>query len=299
MIRDLALKETVAKNQAMEQSPKSAGIQKPVFVVLPSSGWMPLQLKGLWEYRELLYFLAWRDLKVRYKQTALGCLWALLQPFTTMVVFTIVFSKLGRIPSDGIPYPVFVYIALVPWQLFAGSLAASGNSLIRNQQLITKVYFPRLIVPLSAVFVGLVDFSVSFVILLGLMAYYGIYPTLAVLSAPLFVLLAIAASLAGGLWVAALNVRYRDAQHAIPFLMQLWLFISPVAYPSSLVPTKWQLLYSLNPMVGVIDGFRWALSGQSTKPAISIFLSIIVASVLLLGGLIYFKRGERIFADVV
>jgi lipopolysaccharide transport system permease protein len=277
-----------------ETSPRS-----PLFVVTPSRGWSLPQFASLWEYRELLYFLIWRDVKVRYKQTALGILWAVLQPFMTMVVFTIFFGALGQFPSDGVPYPIFAYTALLPWQLFAGSLAASGNSLVGNQQLITKVYFPRLIVPVSAVLVGLVDFALSFVILLAMMAYYGIYPTAAVLSLPCFVLLAVATALAVGLWLATLNVQYRDVQYTIPFLTQFWLFITPIAYPSSMVPEQWRTLYSLNPMVGVVDGFRWALLGQTTKPDATIFLSILVTGVLLLSGLYYFRRMETTFADVV
>jgi len=297
--RRIPLLRTQQKAGPSVESLKSDGVQTPLFVVLPSRGWIPFQLGSLWEYRELLYFLVWRDVKVRYKQAALGGLWAVLQPFMTMVVFTIFFGKLGQLPSDGMPYPIFAYSALLPWQLFAGSLAASGNSLLRDQQLITKVYFPRLIVPLSTAFVGLVDFSVSFVILLGMMAYYGIYPTVTVLLTPFLVLLVIGASIAVGTWLSALNVQYRDVQHTIPFLIQFLLFITPVAYSSSLVPPDWRLLYSLNPMVGVVDGFRWAFSGQGTAPYISIFISIIVTSVLLLGGLIYFRRAERTFADVV
>jgi lipopolysaccharide transport system permease protein len=273
--------------------------RKPLFVVAPSRGWIPLQLGRLWEYRELLYFLVWRNVKVRYKQTVLGILWAVLQPVMTMVVFTIFFGKLGQLPSDGIPYPIFAYTALLPWQLFAGSLAASGSSLVNNQQLITKVYFPRLIVPLSAVGVGLVDFAPSLVILLGMMAYYGIYSTTGVLFLPLLTLLAGATALAVGLWLATLNVQYRDVQYLIPFLTQLWLFITPIAYSSSLVPQQWRMLYSFNPMVGVVDGFRWALLGQTTIPGVSIILSLLVTAVLLLGGLCYFRRMERTFADVV
>ena len=271
----------------------------PLFVVTPSRGWSVPQFTSLWEYRELLYFLIWRDVKVRYKQTALGILWAVLQPFMTMVVFSIFFGALGQFPSDGVPYPIFAYTALLPWQLFVGSLAASGNSLVGNQQLITKVYFPRLVVPLSAVCVGLIDFSLSFVILLGMMLYYSLYPTAAVLLLPLFVLLAVATALAVGLWLATLNVQYRDVQYTIPFLTQFWLFITPVAYPSSMVPEQWRMLYSLNPMVGVVDGFRWALLGQTTKPDAAIFLSVLVTGILLLGGLYYFRRMETTFADVV
>jgi lipopolysaccharide transport system permease protein len=297
MARPLLLdeKEEEAAGKPQGETPPRA----PSFVVTPSRGWSLPQFASLWEYRELLYFLIWRDLKVRYKQTTLGIFWAVLQPFMTMVVFTIFFGKLGQFPSDGLPYPIFVYTALLPWQLFAGSLAASGNSLVGNRHLITKVYFPRLIVPLSAVFVGLVDFALSFVILLGMMAYYGIYPTAAVLLLPFFVVLAVATALAVGLWLATLNVEYRDVQYTIPFLTQFWLFITPIAYPSSLVPEQWRTLYGLNPMVGVVDGFRWTLLGQTTKPDVAVFLSILMTGILLLGGLYYFRRMERNFADVV
>ena len=274
-------------------------MQEPLFVVTPSRGWIPLQLGKLWEYRELLYFLVWRNVKVRYKQTVLGILWTVLQPFTTMVVFTIFFGRLGQFPSDGVPYPIFAYAALLPWQLFVTSLTASGSSLVGNQQLITKVYFPRLIVPFSAVCAGLVDFAPSFLIFLFVMAYYGVYPTVAVMLLPLLVLLAVTTALAVGLWLATLNVHYRDVQYVIPFLTQIWLFVTPIAYPSSLVPQHWRTLYSLNPMVGVVDGFRWALLGQTTMPAVSLALCLLVSGILLLGGLYYFRRMERTFADVV
>jgi lipopolysaccharide transport system permease protein len=287
------------QEEAAERLHTPAAPRTPLFVVTPSRGWISLQLGSLWEYRELLYFLVWRDVKVRYKQTVLGVMWAVLQPFMTMVVFSIFFGRLGQMPSDGLPYPIFTYTALLPWQLFVGSLASSGNSLVVNQGLVTKVYFPRLVIPLSAVFVGLVDFSVSFVILLGLMMYYGIAPTVAVVFVPLFVLLALAAALAVGVWLAALNVQYRDVQYTIPFLTQFWLFLTPIAYPSSLVPERWRVLYSVNPMVGVVDGFRWALLGQTTPPDASIGVSLLVTSILLLGGLVYFRRMERSFADVV
>jgi lipopolysaccharide transport system permease protein len=258
-----------------------------------------LRLGDVWVYRELLYFLVWRDVKVRYKQTAFGVLWVVLQPFITMVIFTVFFGNWANIPSDGVPYPIFVYAALLPWQLFAGSLASSGYSLVTNQHLLTKVYFPRLIIPLSAVFSGLVDFSVSFLILLVLMAYYGIMPAAAVVLLPLFVLLALIAALAAGLWLAALNVQYRDVQYAIPFLIQVWLFLTPIAYPISIVPEQWRALYALNPMVGVVEGFRWALLGQGRPLDVSISLSVLITLILLVGGLFYFQRMERTFADVV
>jgi lipopolysaccharide transport system permease protein len=247
----------------------------------------------------LLYFLAWRDLKVRYKQTALGAAWAVIQPFFTMVVFSIFFGYLGKIPSDGIPYPVFAYSALLPWSLFAHALNESSNSLVNNQGLITKVYFPRLIIPIAPLFVGLVDFGIAFVVLLGLMLFYGIMPGFALVTAPLFVLLAVVTALAVGMWLSALNVQYRDVRYTIPFLTQLWLFATPVAYPSSLLPEPWRSLYGLNPMAGVVEGFRWALLGQTQAPGPLIAVSVGAVLALLLGGLWYFNRMEQTFADIV
>ena len=271
----------------------------PHFSIRPSHGWVSLKLKDIWEYRELLYFLVWRDIKVRYKQTVLGVAWAILQPILTMVVFSIFFGRLAKVPSDGIPYPLFAYCALVPWQLFANALTASGNSLVANQQLLTKVYFPRLVIPMSAVLAGLIDFGVSFLVLIGMMFYFGVVPTVAVLTLPLLIMLAIASALAVGLWLSALNVQYRDVQYTIPFLMQFWLFLTPIAYPSSLVPEKWRILYGLNPMAGVVEGFRWALLGKTNGIGSLIFVSALVVAILLFGGLVYFRRMERTFADVV
>jgi lipopolysaccharide transport system permease protein len=271
----------------------------PRFVLEPSRGWVPLQLGSLWEYRELFYFLAWRDVKVRYKQTAIGIAWAVLQPVLTMLIFSLFFGYLANMPSDGLPYPVFAYTALLPWQLFAYALSASANSLVMNQALIAKVYFPRLVVPLAAVVVGLVDFGFSLLVLFGLMYYYGLFPTAAILTIPLFVGLAIAAALAVGVWLSALNVQYRDVQFTIPFLTQCWLFATPIAYSSSLIPEPWRVWYGLNPMVGVVEGFRWALLGQSRPLEHSLLLSILVTGALLIGGLVYFRRMERTFADVV
>ncbi len=267
--------------------------------IRPSQGWMPLKLGELWEYRELLYFLVWRDIKVRYKQTARGAAWAVIQPFFTMVVFSVFFGHLAKMPSDGIPYPIFTYCALLPWQLFAYALGQSGNSLVANQSLITRVYFPRLVIPISAVLAGLVDFAVAFVVLLGMMLYYGIVPAIAILTLPLFLLLAVATALAVGLWLSALNVEYRDVRYTIPFLTQFWLFLTPVAYPSSLVPERWRALYGLNPLAGVVEGFRWALLGRSGPPDPLIGVSVLVVVLLLVGGLYYFRRMEKTFADVV
>jgi homopolymeric O-antigen transport system permease protein len=271
----------------------------PLTTIQPSGSWVPLRLTEIWEYRELLYFLIWRDVKIRYKQTALGAAWAVLQPLLTMVVFSVVFGRFAGLPSDGIPYPVFTYSALLPWQLFAFALGESSNSLVAHQRLISKVYFPRLIIPLSAIGVGLVDFFVSLVVLFGLMAYYGIAPTFALWTAPLWALLAVSSALGVGLWLSALNVKYRDVRYTLPFLTQIWMFASPVAYASSLVPETWRPIYSLNPMVGVIDGFRWALLGAANPPLVTVLVSVGAVCVLLLTGLIYFRRTERYFADLI
>lgn len=277
----------------------TAAESKDVLIIQPSRGWLKLNLGELWEYRELLYFLVWRDVKVRYKQTALGAAWAILQPFLTMVVFTVFFGRLAKIPSDGVPYPVFAYTALLPWQLFAYALSESANSLVGSQNLIKKVYFPRLVVPISSVLAGLVDFAISFVVLLGLMAYYGIRPTLAIAAVPLFLLLAIATALSVGLWLSALNVEFRDVRYTIPFLTQFWMFATPVAYSATLVPAKWRPLFGLNPMAGVVEGFRWALLGKATSPGPLLWVSIGAVAALLIGGLMYFRRMESTFADVV
>jgi lipopolysaccharide transport system permease protein len=271
----------------------------PTFFIRPETGLSSLALRELWEYRELVYFLTWRDIKVRYKQTVLGAAWAIIQPFFLMVVFTLFFGRLARIPSDGIPYPVFVYCALLPWQLFAHSLTESSNSLVANERLITKVYFPRLVIPISAVLGGLVDFSIAFVILLLMMVYYGVRPSWAVLTLPAFVLLAMVTALGVGLWLSALNVKYRDVRYTINFVIQFWLLATPVAYPSSLIPLRWRALYGLNPMAGVVEGFRWALLGKSGAPGALLAVSVAVVCMLLIGGLYYFRRMESEFADVV
>ena len=252
-----------------------------------------------WRYRELLYFVAWRDVKVRYKQAALGASWAVIQPLLTMVIFTLFFGRLARVPSDGIPYPLFSFCALVPWTYFSTTLSQAGNSLVSNSSLITKVYFPRLVVPISAVLGGLIDFAIAFVILLLMMAYYGIAPTWAVVTLPAFILFAIATALGVGLWLSALNVKYRDVRYTITFLVQFWLFATPVAYASSIVPERWRPLYGLNPMSGVVEGFRWALLGKSPAPGVLLGVSITVVILILVGGLVYFRRMEAEFADVV
>jgi len=268
-------------------------------VIEPSKGWVSLKLGELWQYREMLFFLIWRDVKVRYKQTVLGIAWAVFQPLLTMVIFSVILGQLAKLPSEGIPYPVFCYVALLPWQLFSGSLTRVGNSLVGNANLLTKVYFPRLIIPLSAIGGGMVDFGISFLVLFGLMAYYGIGPTWAILWLPFLVLFILITVLAIGLWLAALNVQYRDVQYMIPFLVQAWMFVSPVAYSTELIPKGiWRVLYGLNPLAGVIQGFRWALIG-GYPPDELMAVSAAVVGVLLLSGLFYFKRMEKTFADVV
>jgi lipopolysaccharide transport system permease protein len=274
-------------------------IASPVLVLEPSKGLVRLNLRDLWAYRELLYFLTWRDVKVRYKQTALGAAWAILQPVMTMAVFSVFFGRLAKMPSDGIPYPVFAFAALLPWQLFAYALSESANSLVGSQNLITKVYFPRLVVPIAAVLAGLVDFVIAFGVLLCLMWYYGIVPSASIVFLPVFVLLAVTTALSVGLWLSSLNVKYRDVRYTIPFLTQLWLFATPVAYPSSLVPEKWRALYGLNPMAGVVEGFRWALLGKVDGPGPLLGVSVLAVAILLVGGLMYFRQTERTFADLV
>ncbi len=264
-----------------------------------SRGWVNLRLRELWEYRELLYFLTWRDIKVRYKQTVLGAAWAIIQPFFTMVIFSLFFGRLAKIPSDGIPYPIFSYAALVPWTFFANGLANSSNSLVNNANVIKKIYFPRLVTPIATVMSGAVDFVLAFVVLLAMMAFYGIAPTANIVWLPLLLLLAVATSLGVGFWLSALNVQFRDVRYAIPFLVQAWLFATPIAYPSSLLDEPWRTLYGINPMVGVVEGFRWALLGTDTAPGPIILVSSVVAVARLVSGAFYFRRLEKTFADVV
>ena len=267
--------------------------------IAPSRGWEALDLRGVWEYRELVWFLIWRDIKVRYKQASLGIAWAVIQPVMTMLVFTLIFGRLAQLPSDGLPYPVFTFTALLPWQLFSGALTGSANSVVNSASLISKVYFPRLVIPIASVMATLVDFSISFGVLLGLMAWYGISLRLAVVVLPLLVMLALAIALAVGLWASALNVRYRDVRHVMPFVVQFWLLASPVAYSTSLITSPaWRAVYSLNPMVCVIEGFRWAVLG-STPPSVLVVPSVLVTGVLLVGGLFFFRRTEASFADVI
>jgi lipopolysaccharide transport system permease protein len=271
----------------------------PVLRIEPSKGWVSLKLHELWEYRELLYFFIWRDVKVRYRQTALGAAWAIIQPFFTMVVFSLFFGKLARMPSDGIPYPLFSYAALVPWTFFANGLNKGSNSLVGSANLIRKVYFPRLTVPIASVLGGLVDFVLAFTVLVGMLLWYGIVPTVNALWLPLFLLLAVMTSLGVTLWLSAMNVRYRDVHYIVHFLTQIWLFLTPIAYPSSLLPEPWRTLYGINPMAGVIEGFRWALLGTATAPRPIIAVSTLAALVLLVSGGLYFRRMEKTFAGVV
>ena len=274
-------------------------ISPQVVVIKPSKGWVSLNLRTLWEYRELLYFLTWRDIKVRYKQTALGAAWAILQPMATMLIFSLFFGRLVKVPSDGIPYPIFAFAALVPWTFFANGLNQSSNSLIASANLLKKVYFPRLAIPIATVLAGVVDFVLAFVVLLLLIAYYRIAPTINIVWTPLFLALAFVTSLGVGLWMSALNVKYRDVRYVVPFLIQIWLFATPVAYPSSLLSQPWRTIYGLNPMVGVVEGFRWALLGTNTAPGLMVVASSIAALLILITGAFYFRYMEKTFADVV
>jgi lipopolysaccharide transport system permease protein len=267
--------------------------------IRPSHGWRAVNLKEIWRYRELLFFLTWRDIKLRYKQTALGITWVILQPLLTMVVFTIFFGKLAGMPSDGLPYSLFVLTALLPWQLFSYALTQSSNSLVNEQRLITKVYFPRLIIPIASVLSGLVDVAVTFVLVILFMFAHGVYPGLPILTIPLLIVFAVITALSIGLWLSCLNVQYRDIRYTIPFLTQFWMFLTPIAYPSSLVPEAYRWLYGLNPMAGVVEGFRWALLGTAEPSWGLIIVSITIVVVIFLSGLLYFQRLERTFADVV
>ncbi len=271
----------------------------PIIRIRPSSERLASGFKELWHYRELLYFLVWRDVKVRYKQTAIGAAWAIIQPLMTMIIFTIVFGKFANMPSDGLPYPIFSFAALLPWTYFSKALNQSVSSVVADANLITKVYFPRLLLPLSAVVGGLIDFAIAFVFLLAMMAWYGLAPQWGVLLLPFFVLLTMLTALSVSVWLSVINVRYRDVGQAIPFLVQIWLFASPVAYPASVVPENWRFLYNLNPLAGIIEGFRWALLGNQNPPIVSLLLTTAVVLALLYGGIVFYKRMEKTFADVV
>ena len=271
----------------------------PVFVIRPTRGWRFLDLRELWAYRELIYFLTWRDIKVRYKQTAIGVAWALLQPLAMMLVFTLFFGRLAKVPSEGVPYPLFAYSALLPWQLFSRTISESTNSLVTDQRLITRVYFPRIIVPLATTLAALVDFAISVVLLFVLMLIYGFGPTATILWLPLFVLLMLITALGVGFWLSALNVEYRDVMYTVPFLNQFWLFVTPVVYPSSLIPERWRILYGLNPMAGVVEGFRWALLGAGDGPSPMLAASTLIAVFLFISGIIWFRYRERTFVDAL
>jgi lipopolysaccharide transport system permease protein len=267
--------------------------------IQPAKGWTSLKLKEIWEYRELVTIFVWRDLKVRYRQTVIGVLWAIFQPLLTMVIFSVFFGRLAGIPSDDIPYPIFSYAALVPWTFFANSINLASNSLVNNADMIKKIYFPRITMPLASVLAGLVDFILAFIILLGMMLVYGYVPTLNILWFPLFILLAMITALGVSLWLSAMNVQFRDVRYMIPFIIQAWLFATPVAYPSSLLKEPWLTLYGLNPMVGVVEGFRWALLGTETAPGPMFVVSFIVAFLVFISGIFFFRRMEKTFADVI
>jgi lipopolysaccharide transport system permease protein len=273
--------------------------RRTVLRIRPSSGWRALDLRELWQYRDLIYFLAWRDVKVRYKQTALGVAWAILQPLAAMAVFAIFLGGLVHVPSDGLPYPLFAYVGLLPWTYFANAATGASSSLVANTSLVSKVYFPRLAIPIAAVLAGLVDFGIGFVLTFGLLLIYGVSPSAGLLSLPLFVGLLLLTALAVGVWLSALDVQYRDVRYAIPFLIQVWLFATPVVYPTSVVPSQYRALYGLNPMAGIVEGFRWALVGHTEFPAPLLAVSVLVTAALFLSGLFYFRRMERIFADVI
>ena len=282
-----------------ESTAQAVPIEPPTLRIAPPRGWLDLHLKELWSARELLYFFVWRDVKIRYKQTVIGAAWAIIQPFMTMVVFSLFFGSLAKMPSYGLPYPVFYYSALLPWMYFSGALQNATNVVVEQQSVITKIYFPRLVLPLSAVVSGLLDFAISFLVFLGMMVWYHIKPGPALLLFPLFLLLAVLTALGVGLWLSAVNAIYRDVRYVVPFLVQFWMFASPVAYPSSLVPERWRWLYGLNPMAGVIEGFRWALTGKGQPPSGLLAVSAAMVLLLVAGGAAYFQKMEGTIADVV
>lgn len=283
--------ETIVSTEDVDREPRVTRLE-------PTSGWVALGLRELWRYRELLYFLVWRDIKVRYKQTVLGASWAVIQPFMTMVVFSIFFGGMGGMESDNIPYPIFSYAALVPWYFFSNGVTKSANSLVGGANMLKKVYFPRLAMPIASVLSGAVDFVLSFIVLLAMMVFYGTYPTGHVVWLPFLLLLTLITSLGVGFWLSALNVQFRDVRHTVGFLTQFWLFATPIAYSSSMLDEPWRTLYAINPMAGVVEGFRWALLGTETQPGPMIIVSSVVAVTLFLGGAFYFRRMERTFADV-
>ncbi len=292
-------KLTAAETAGQSSGNIPAEAVRPLLVIRPSRGWVRLGLGELWKHHELLYFLTWREIKIRYKQTALGVAWAVIQPLFTMLVFSIFFGRLGKMPSDGVPYPLFVFAGLVPWMFFSNALSNSSNSLVNSAHLITKIYFPRLALPISSILSGTVDFLVSLCLLIGLMVYYGHVSAAHIIWLPALFLLAAVTALGVGLWLSALNVAYRDIKYAIPFLAQMWLFATPIAYPSSLLAPKWRALYALNPMAGVVEGFRWSLLNTGSRPGNMVFISAVAALSLLVSGAFYFRRMERTFADIV
>lgn len=291
--------ETATSDREFKAATPAIQPGRTVIRVEPPRGWRSVRLSELWEYRELIYFLAWRDVKARYKQTILGASWAIIQPFVTMVVFSLFFGRLARIPSDGLPYPIFAYCALVPWVFFANTLTQVSNSMVGNAALIRRIYFPRLVIPLASIASGLIDFVLALSVLIGMMAYYRIPPTINALFIPLLFLLAILTALGAGIWFSTLNVQYRDVRYVVPFLIQVWLVATPVAYPSSLLSGFWRTLYGLNPMVGVVEGFRWTLLGAATMPGPMMAFSALATIVVLVTGVLYLSRMERTFADVI
>ncbi len=282
---------------ALSQIQSSA--ESSVVRIRPSRGWTALELSELWEYRELLYFLVWRDVKVRYKQTVLGIAWVVLQPLATTLIFTVIFGNLAKIPSENLPYALFSMGGLIPWNYFSGALLRGGASLVGSANLISKVYFPRLIIPLASILSGLIDSAIVFVMLLVLMLFYGIVPTWGIVTLPLFLLLAVATALGVSLWFSALNIQYRDVSYLVPFIVQFWMYATPVVYPASMIPEQWRLLYSLNPMTGVVEGFRWALFGTGEGPGLALAISALIVVLLVVSGAFFFKRMEETFADVV
>jgi lipopolysaccharide transport system permease protein len=284
---------------ASRERGRGAAIPIGLFRIQPSRGWIGLNWRELWKHRELLYFLVWRDLKVRYKQTVLGAAWAIIQPLATMLVFTLFFGRLAKMPSDGLPYPLFCYTALVPWTLFVTGLGDSANSLVASSRLIKKVYFPRLIIPLATVLAKLVDFCLAFAVLVGMMVYYEIAPSLSWLGIPFFIMLALTVSLGTGLWLSALNVEFRDVRYVLPFIAQFWMLATPIGYPSSLVPEPWRTVYGVNAMVSVVDGFRSALLGAPAPSVLTVAVSSVTALAVLASGVFYFRRMEKTFADIV
>jgi lipopolysaccharide transport system permease protein len=299
VLRNQERNNNVAAARELLHKPVPVAPFTNVVRIKPSNGWVALKLGELWEYRELLYFLIWRDVKVRYKQTALGAAWAIIQPVMTMLVFSLFFGKLGKMASDGVPYPIFSFAALVPWTFFSNGLTQASNSLVGSSNLIKKVYFPRLTIPIASVVSGIVDFAIAFAILLVMMLIYGIVPTINTLWLPLFIVLALVSSLGVSLWLSALNVEYRDVRYVVPFLTQIWLFATPIAYSSRLLSEPWRTFYGLNPMVGVVEGFRWALLGTNTAPGLMVVVSSVAALLILVSGALYFRRMEKTFADVV